>query len=111
MGHPLDEKVKKCSSQSLIKLQAAQATGAKELQNGPSERKATVCGVKATKVPSLGKKSQLEAQIGGKMLESGNITKKLIFSFKKNEKQIVTPPNAATTQVPKTSHIGLHRRV
>ena len=81
----------------------------KELQNGPSERKGVVASLK-TQVTQLGKKNQFDGQMGGK-LESANTTKKLIFSFKKNEKQKVTPPNASAAPGPKPSSIGQHRRV
>ena len=42
--------------------------------------------------------------------ESGS-TKKLIFSFKKNDTKKITPPNVSSNNVPKPASLGHHRRV
>lgn len=55
----------------------------------------------------LGKRTTYE--VSGKV-DTGP-TKKLIFSFKKNDKTKVTPPNAHSNNVPKPTTIGHHRRV
>ena len=88
----MDEKVKKSSSQSLIKMQAAQMVGShlKEFHSiGKDDRKSTF----KTPASTLHKKT-FEPTTTASKLESGQ-SKKLIFSFKKEAKQKVTPPNVS----------------
>lgn len=102
----LDDKVKKSSSQSLLKMQAAQMMGVKDLQTLlKDERKQA-----QFKTPSGNLKKAYEGSSGTTKIDSG-ITKKLIFSFKKESKQKVTPPNMQTNTIPKPAIIGHHRRV
>lgn len=98
----LDDKVKKSSSQSLLKMQAAQIMTAKEERKlvyktpgGTVSKKAIDGGSGTTKVDISG-------------------SKKLIFSFKKDGmKQKVTPPNAPSSSAgnSKPASLGHHRRV
>ncbi len=54
-----------------------------------------------------GKRTTYEATGKG---DSGS-TKKLIFSFKKNDTKKITPPNVSSNNVPKPASLGHHRRV
>lgn len=98
----LDEKVKKSSSQSLIKMQAASIINSNKEERkllyktpgGAISKKAVDGGSGTTKVDLTG-------------------SKKLIFSFKKDgTKQKVTPPNAPSSYAGnKPANLGHHRRV
>jgi len=90
-------------------MQAAQiiagsAPHAKEL-HGPAERSTRAGGTYKNSSVATGKKSSYEGQLLASKMEAST-TKKLIFSFKKNEKQKVTPTNEQTNLQPKTSSIG-----
>ena len=126
----MDEKVKKSSSQSLIKMQAAQMMGAQHHQHAHLAMKESTTTLNSAQMkdepPRISKqvKNMGAHQTGSKKAiatEGGggpankeigaSTSKKLIFSFKKESKQKITPPNVSNAAPSKPAMVGHHRRV
>ena len=82
----LDEKVKKSSSQSLIKMQAAQMMSTSTLKDFHGQERRQTFKSSANSA-AVSKRATFDPQAAAAAkIESSGSTKKLIFAFKKNEK-------------------------